>query len=292
MEAGSEQTQPIYISGTPWEIETHSLPASGGVVPLRASLRELGEAQLKLIAKEIGVFNSSQELALEAWPAYDDSTGQVTWAWARWRLDNNPWQFIDFEIDDVDEDHTSIVPALFRPWIPKEADEIFADFLQADDLYTKPVFGNCIWTQENDPNSGFTGGWIKSGWMALSQRNWQRDVIVEYDMKTPAPERIVCRALPQPSRVQGVATTFVVTMSASQNITWPSSIAWTNDVGTFPPPPASFAPKVNKWPATFETDWINDVRILDGETEATFPISGRSTVFRRKNRYATVDSSP
>jgi hypothetical protein len=54
-------------------------------------------------------------------------------------------------------DPDPVFPQLYRPWDKEENSQIFDDFMTYDDLYQKPVFGDCIWAVEDEPDQGCFG---------------------------------------------------------------------------------------------------------------------------------------
>ncbi len=274
--ANSEQRQPVYLGATGREL-AFGLPAPDAALPER--LRAPGEAQLARVRvrladhREIG---RDDAIELETWPARDDD-GHLVWTIARWRRSegsDRPWFWLDSKdlgsVTRKGEDDP-FIPQTLRPWLKKEAGEIFTDFLQLGDLYAKPVFGDCAWTNED-------GSEVAAAWADL-------ETVGQWKTRAAAPaavgDRPVCRVIPMPPRMNGTATVLVVEVSRA-GVRWPRSTRWLAE-------PSSAAPAVGatgtvpSWPADFEAKFREDILALDGEAEARFPLSGRVERFVRKS---------
>lgn len=279
IEAGSEQAQPVYLGASPREIQLFSLerPCS-----IPAALKSRGEAQIRWLLSKLPSSQSAQ-VQLEGWPAYDDGTGQWTWSWARWRFGADTcWKFIDIAADTYSGHEKPFTPKMLRPWMPDEEEEIFADFLTIPDLYAKPAFGDCIFTSEAE-----TATAPPLGWLPLETIDYQRNNIANMNQQLPIGNRTLCRVLPQPARCNGIPTAYVVNISSTgstQHISWPSNALFASMEQSLPPLP-SLKLLIQAWDPSFNEMWADDIRVLAGEIDAVFPISGRQATFSRKNRH-------
>lgn len=251
-EAGSEQRPPSYLGRSPLELERDAKPA-GAVLP--ASLRASGEAQFLKLAAAL----PPGPVELEAWPSPDDY-GNPAWQAARWRpAGGGPWRWVDG------------LP-LYRPWVEAERRAVFDDFLTLPELVDKPVFGDCVWTDED-------GGKSAGGWLPPSEREPFAKSVARAQAKG---QRVVCRLLGQPARVDGKPKTFVIGVNGSR-VSWPDDIKWSNDLDIVA---SSASPKSATAELSLQADFVealrSDVLALDGEQEARFPL-GRQERFTRKN---------
>src|SRR5690349_13588678 len=95
----------------------------------------------------------------------------------------------------------------------------------------------------------------------------KRKEITDYDDNTKFPNRIVCRALPQPARFNDQPITFVISVKLTRfnatfidtKITWPTNIKWVQLDHTLPPQPHSLTPRITDWPADFLETWKQDI---------------------------------
>jgi hypothetical protein len=82
------------------------------------------------------------------WPQ-PTSWGNVTWVYARYSPDSKIW----FWLDDITiapplgfSDPVPFLPVVYNLQNNTDFGLVFDDFLQLNDLYNKPVFGDCIWS--------------------------------------------------------------------------------------------------------------------------------------------------
>jgi hypothetical protein len=213
-------------------------------------------------------------LQLEAWPARNDD-GLLTWAFARWRIGGEEhWNWLRAGmLADSGHHPPPILPALLRPQVETDDFLIFSDFTKFSDLYQKPAYGNCLWTDNTDAAGN---SHIFSGWHSPEQAETDRPA-------SPSGER-VCRVLPQPSRWNGRGKTLILEFHDGR-VLWPLEIAWKSANENVPVPTGSGV-KIRSWPEDFLVSYKNDLLALSGESDAIFPISGRRVVFRRKNSSA------
>jgi hypothetical protein len=283
MEANSEQRQPVYIGISPREISL-GLPGAG-VLELPPELRALGArhfARVRAALVKSRTIGPSAAIEFEVWPAREDE-GRLTWTIARWRTrgrnesDRRPWFWIkSAELGEIaqGDEPAPFLPLTLRPWKSRERATIFEDFLLSNNLYAKPAFGDCVWTSEN--GLLLSGAWIPTSRASVVERDVMRET-------TPGARR-VCRVIPQPARFNGKPVSFSIRVDASGKSRWPSGISWKPRPGLSDVTPrVTEKPVVSAWPASFEAEYLSDILVLDGEAEATFPISKRTARFTRKN---------
>lgn len=171
--AGSEQLQPIFFGKTPREIVL-GLPAVAPAFPLLDRLNYTSTLQAAAVRQALvdrGSLAPRASVSFEAWPIMDDSTGLYTWAFARYSTQptsaRSTWEWLDSTLfKNISLDTMPYLPESKLPvrssaidwvvnfmfcvgcvqWHKKDFSDVFADFLTYDDLYQKPVFGDCIWT--------------------------------------------------------------------------------------------------------------------------------------------------
>ncbi len=270
LEPNSLQRSPIYLGSTPRELALKLTPVDGRVARLPATLKDLGELQLKgirqsLIAKK--VITSKQALTVEAWPIRDDR-GRFTWCFARWRVAAaDPWRWLSpADIQNTDPD--TFVPETLDPTAPADYTDIFG---AADDYgwNVEPAFGNCIWV-ERAADPALAGCW--EAWLPSAQS-------AAYSQRADLADRLAL-VVPPPARLNGDPITYVVSATGATT-TWPSGIVWTAEPAT--PGPAAGSAVITDWPADFDAAYRADLLAMDGEAPAEFPVSGRSVTFTNKN---------
>lgn len=270
--ADSEQRQPLYIGSTPREFCLGLTPKDAGKVLLYEILRVRGEEQAGNIRNALvkkGGLSKDATLQLEAWPVRDEF-GQLTWAFARWRQGRDMWKWLDASL--VPEPHD--VYLVRSPFLPVKMDPrkkedfhlIFDDVLKLKGLYDKPLFGDCIWTEEGEQGKVF------EAWVPV-------DRMEEYGAKNKFP---VCRVLPQPARLNGKPVEFFLSVRSDDKVIWPESISWKKEITALPELPGSGL-RIKAWPKDFISAYKNDILALDGEREAVFPITKRKVIFKNKN---------
>ena len=270
LEANSLQRSPVYMGSTPRELALRLTPVDGKVAKLPATLKALGELQIKgirqsLIAKKW--ITSKQTLTLEAWPVRDDR-GRLTWAFARWRVSSaSPWRWLS-PADIQNTDPNTFVPTTLDPAVPSDFTAIFGD---PNDYgwNVEPAFGNSIWV-ERSADPAFARP--IEAWLPTSQS-------ATYAQRSDLASRLAL-VLPPPARLNGKPISYLIAASATK-VTWPSSIVWT--AAPTDPGPAAGSVVVDTWPAGFDDRYRADLLALDGEAEAVFPISGRRVTFTVKN---------
>jgi hypothetical protein len=270
LEANSLQRSPIYLGSTPRELALGLSPADGGVATLPASLRTLGELQLKgirqsLIAKK--TITSKQTLTVEAWPIRDDR-GRLTWVFARWRTSaTSPWRWLS-TADIQNTDPSTFAPETLDPATPAGYTDIFG----APDDYgwnVEPAFSNCIWVERvADPALARS----YEAWLPSTQR-------AAYSLRTDLAGRLAL-VVPPPARLNGKPVTYNLAATDTK-VTWPSGIVWTAAPAV--PVPAVGSAVITNWPADLAAAYQADLLAMDGEAQAVFPISGRRETFTNKN---------
>jgi hypothetical protein len=115
---------------------------------------------------------------------------------------------------------------------------IFDDFLQFDNLYQKPVFGDCVWTyplttstsqchtlqhstDKSKHNQSYTDQTeqIYGAWLPVELMNDYRQLISQ------SGKHNVCRIVPQPARFNGKPIAFQVSVQSGK-VTWLTPIQW------------------------------------------------------------------
>jgi hypothetical protein len=279
IEANSDQRQPVYLGTHPAELTRIGERRAPLVLP--AEMRDAAEIRLKQFAKK----RKHPAFQAEIWPAQDDA-GKRTWVYARWReTPSSAWQWME---ESKKEDDDAFFPKTYRADAADEADLLFKDFLKLDDLYAKPLYGDCVWTDAS-------GARVYGAWLPLAElKQISRDAIRSH---------AVCRWLPQPARLDGAPYSMVASYHDGA-LEWPSEVTWSDDradaarsrprvsrhrknrrghAHLAARSAASLRQRIAAWPADFENKYKADVLALDGEAEATFASDGHKTRFMRKN---------
>ena len=271
MAANSEQRQPVYLGATPAEIEAGAVIPAGGQVPMPQILRDIGVKQGRLVyggLEKSNLVKNSAGVEFEVWPARDDD-GKLTWAFARWRSSDGGWNWLDSKMID---DQKAVAPDPFLPVSVNarpagEGAQIFGDILQFKGLYSKPLFGDCVWTDE-------AGGVIYGAWNDTGRReSYERELALSGSKQ-------VCRVIPQPARLYGKPVSFRLKVSA-QAVVWPPEISWETEAAA--PAPGAGRAIINNWPGDFNSAYKRDVMMLSGAKPAVFPLSKRKMAFTLKN---------
>lgn len=271
LEPNSLQVSPLYLGATPRELALGLTPVDGGVAKLPASLKAIGDVQLKgirqtLIAKKFAT--ARQTLTVECWPVRD-YRGRLTWCFARWRTSaTDPWRWLSTG-DVLNTDPNTIAP---KPLDPAVAGD-FTDIFGADDdygWYTEPQFSNSIWV-ERTADMAFAKP--IEAWLPSSQR-------AAYAQRADLAGRVAL-VVPPPARLNGKPITYTAVTVKSTGTAWPSSITWTAE--PVAPGPAAGSALITSWPAGFDAAYRADLLAMDGEAPAVFPISGRVETFTVKN---------
>ncbi|MEI8311889.1 MAG: M20/M25/M40 family metallo-hydrolase [Verrucomicrobiota bacterium] len=277
--ANSEQRQPVYLGATPRELSLNISPSDGGIPVLVDSLRADGELQARDLRRaliEQKKIRPSGAVEFEAWPVRGD-LGEPNWAYARWRPKGETrWQWLDASKLPQPSSRTKaapFLPVLLDPAKKTDFAMIFDDALKLKELYDKPLFSECIWT---DPAHD---GAVIEAWLPLKDREgYGKKLAGRLGRGENAP---ACRVLPQPARLNGRPATFILTADSS-GVKWPDEIRW-KPAHTELPLTAGAASRISDWPADFKAAYRKDILALDGEQDAVLPLSGRKVRFRRKN---------
>ncbi len=276
--ANSEQRQPLYLGSTPREIVYRIMPQDGGRAVLYESLRISGENYMKLLRDALvktGALAPGEPVEFEAWPVRDDY-GQLTWAFGRWHAGpGKPWQRLEATLLPGNPDERlaqyPILPNSLNPARKDDFTLIFGDVLTLKSLNDKPLFGDCIWTTAD---SHIIEAWIPADRMESFREEVDKDI-------REMGSSLLCRVLPQPARLNGEPITFMIGLDG-ENALWPAVIAWKKEDVLLPVSPKAPA-SIKEWPKDFVEAYTEDVRVLDGEKEAVFPVSKRKETFTNKN---------
>ena len=256
IEAGSEQRPPVYLGARPREMAFDLEPADLGLPVLPASLKALGERQLKNLWQRLAankLIPGKAAVTLEAWPTRDDR-GRLTWTFARWRVaSTDPWRWLPPSAS-LNTDPNAFLPRLYDPTVASDHFAIFADFLEMG-IYDKPIFGDCLWVQRTTDPSLATP---LEGWLPTQLRTTYR----QRDLS----DRLAYQ-LPQPARLNGTPVTIHVTVQGDR-VDWPGNLVWQPD--PLPPPAQERHRVVTRWPADFADAYRADVLALDAETGEIF----------------------
>jgi len=275
--ANSEQRQPVYLGATPRELALKLTPQDGGKPILVDSLRGKLEQQthaLRRVLAEQKKISPSCVTEFEAWPVRDD-LGELNWAYARWRPKGEArWRWFDSSMWSAGSTSAAapFLPVLLDPAKKEHFSLIFDDVLTLKELYDKPLFGECIWT---DPERDEA---VIEAWLLvkdMESRGKKLAQALERGEKTP-----LCRVLPLPARLNGRPTTFVLTVD-SKCVKCPDGTQWKAAHTSLPHSSVNPAP-IRQWPSDYTAAYRRDVLALDGEHEVVFS-GGRTARFVRKN---------
>jgi len=261
LEANSDQRQPIYYGLTPLEL------VQGKKAAKKQELHKILHEKGNTLFPKLPEMLKQGKIQIEIWPAYNDYM-IPTWTVARWReTKNSPWKWLN--INTVSKETSLgdlILPDEKNPKNEDHKKTIFLDFLESDDLYFKPMFGDCVWTNKDGDQT--YGAWL--------------DPTLRDSLKTPSdklPEGALCYLLPQPARFNGEALSYVVTVD--KKVSWPQEIHWKEDKkGDFI---AKKTPKtISLWPKNLQETYKKDVQIMAGELPVTLK-NEKTLSFKRKN---------
>ena len=271
IEADSEQRQPVYFGKTPRDIAL-GLSRSATSVELPVYLMESGEFYVKALYGALRTRNhlgDNEDLSVEMWPARNDD-GVLVWVLTRWRGSRDGiWRWLDAAIlSPRGSNPPHILPTLLRRDQAEENAKIFEDFMNFGDLYEKPVFGDCVWTEDSGDSAPVT-----EGWLALERLSREKVFLRTRNR--------VCRLIPQPARINGKPSSYVVRHNG-ETVQWPIGIVWKRGTRKTRDSARASATGIS-WPGDFLEKYRMDVQILSGEKEARFPISGQIARFARKN---------
>ena len=271
LEANSLQVSPLYLGSTPRELALGLTPVDGKIAKLPATLKAIGDVQLKGIRQEMiakKVITAKQTLTVEVWPVRE-YRGRLTWCFARWRTSSSdPWRWLS-PAYILNTDPNTIAPETLDPTVAGD----FTDIFGADDdygWYTEPQFSNSIWVERS---ADMALAKPIEAWLPSAQR-------AAYSQRTDLAGRVAL-VVPPPARLNGKPITYTAVTVKSTGTVWPSSITWT----ATPPVPVAEpgSTVISSWPAGFDAAYRADLLAMDGEAEAVFPISGRRVTFAVKN---------
>lgn len=278
MPANSEQRQPVYLGATPREIAMGLPPVDGGKLRLVGSLRGRLEAQTRELRQALirsNKIRAAGVVEFEAWPVRDD-LGELNWACARWRSKGDAlWQWLDAGLLPAGSAGPKAPILPITPDLKNKKDFalVFDDILKLKELYDKPLFGDCIWTDPERRDA------VVGAWLPLKDREaWRKKMSGRLGRGQNVP---TCRVIPQPARWNGRPSTFVLKVDSS-GVKWPREFEW-KPARTRLPVAAALPPLIRSWPGNFRADYRRDVLALDGEREAVFPLSRRTVRLTRKN---------
>ncbi len=262
----SRQFFPIFVGGTPLGLTSGQKPVPSPSLP--SSLRALAERQAELIRQTIG----SPAVELLIWPT-QDWNGQPNWVYARYRTDPNaPWQFLvdgenwlPFWNQTVGE--KPLLPQRYFPGHKEDAATLFADFLQSDDLYFQPQFGNCVYVDR--ATDSVVLKWPHPDSQSLHEKRLTSSPrYVAYCMNQPArygrdPYALVLRVLPG-------------------RLLWPP-LLWQNPPHS--PTKIDDPLRIGAFPSDFESRIRADLRIFSGVDSVTDVKTGVSRRFVKKGAF-------
>ena len=270
LKANSEQRQPVYLGLRPAELVFGNLPPAAPV--LRDALRSLSEKQIRSVISYI----KQPDIEIEAWPVLEWQ-GRQTWALARYRKPGDTsWTWLQEHMAKKTlpgDLPPPVLPVRLDPSMPPQWKRIAADFLTLDDLYEKPLFGECVWTQKADAR-------IVDAWLDPDQVATARANPGNYTDK-------ICFAINQPARFNGKPQTFIIKIHGPQ-VTWPPQIVWQADTAA----PTEASPATVQvdttelsWPSDWPKRYAADIAVLSGQADAVYQHNGNAqrTRFINKN---------
>ncbi|KAH3762663.1 Zn-dependent exopeptidase M28 [Pelomyxa schiedti] len=243
--AFSEQRTPLYLCTSMWELAsgidvvdsvsaTDGPGCASGSLDLPDFLKSLGDQQFNTlwgyitsasgsVAEGDDGSSSSQPsecIDVESWPVEDD-WGMLTWALVRWRKSgdlNSPPDWDDTAAGSFNwalypsvYDLSQIFfPDVYFPSDPYDYTCIFDGPPEEYFWFYKPLFGDCLWVD----NSTFTP---IAGWLPLSES-------VQFS-QSPDLFSQACMYIPQPSRLRGESTTFLLRV-CDGIVQWPEEWNW------------------------------------------------------------------
>lgn len=271
----SEQRQPVYIGMTPREIALGLKPKDEGKLLIHDFLKVYGNKQARSIYDALlkdKKIEKGVEIEVEGYPVRNDE-GILTWAFYSWRVNESHYNFFDQKtFNEGKFSKLSVKPILPTLYNPKNEDDharIFNDILDFNSLYDKPLFGDCIWSDEQD------GYKIISAWLPLEERKL-------FAKRVANQNKMVCRAFPQPARFNGTPVSFNIKIN-NKGVLWPKEIGWKKELKISKIQKSKNV--ITKWPDDFKSKYKEDLMVLDGELEASFPISGKKMRFTKKNNF-------
>ena len=277
--SGDDQQIPLYTGCRPTELEfgtndLHCNLTDSFHFYIPQGLKSAGDVQLKSIVEQYKSFNIT---LMELWPTMG-AYGFYTWVYARVFINETYWVWLnsssiilESSVDsplNSSEYPTPYFPRLLTTSNTDDRFEIFTDILQFPSLYSKPVFGDCLWTSINytDSLNEKQITTFYQGWLPVETMNTIRD----------EQKHNICVLLPQPARINGRASTLFVNITENDEIIWPENIVWY----TVPSPSSDEISRAKPssdvwmnnlhWPSTFASNWTIDMNKFSGKQPLQF----------------------
>jgi hypothetical protein len=205
---------------------------------------------------------------LEAWPAHD---AQARWRWtyARYREDGRySWKWLDsrdFRTGEANfPKNLSIADA-------REFGRIFNDFLRSKDLYKKPLFSECVWTDVEGKRSA-------GAWFSPERIGVYREKLAAQSSDSATAGLEICHAVPQPARFNPRPVTFVVrassdTVEFAHEPRWSETVRYSEsdskkldspELGDHHVNQKSDSPVIRGWPTDMGKRYRADIEFLAG----------------------------
>jgi hypothetical protein len=262
IEAYSDRRPPTYVGASPYEMRIEGKRGQRPALP--EHLLPLLRKQLKQVHDGLGL----ESVELELWPSQND--WGWSWVYARWRgSPRDPWRWLSrlSDLNDVEGDEPPpIFPERIRLDSAENRSRVFDDFLELDDLYAKPVFGDCLWIDSKGKPTG-------QAWLGDSER-------ADMARRLGRGRGTECLLLPQPARFNDREIRFVI-RSGPAGIRWDQEPEWKPGIAL--PPASPRVPLVPRMDGRLDSEYRDDVLTLAGEKTARFPLSGRTLRFTRKS---------
>jgi len=260
--AGS-QSFPLFLGASPREIALGLPRKALPEIPVR--LRKLATTQAQWLRQGLEM----DSVEFEIWPALGGN-GQLNWVFARWRRNaDSEWHWLTgqkWKKRRQPATSEPILPLRLDPAKPEDQSAIFDDFLQFEDLYQLPLFGDCVWTTRNGAES--VGAWFSPN----DRERYRRLLSVD--------KRYIAYHLPQPARHNEKPVSFRIEV-AHEKVSWSDEIRWLESDAA--PKPVKKPLLIREWPKDFVDKYRRDVLIFAGETDAVFPKSGKMAKFIKRN---------
>jgi hypothetical protein len=290
--SGDDQQIPLYTGCKPVELEFGTNDIYCNLtepvhIYIPQSLKFAGNTQIKSIIDQYKEFNIT---LIELWPTLG-AYGFYTWVYARVFINDTHWIWFNsssiiFESSVDSPLNSSQYPA---PYFPKllftsnqdDRFQIFRDMLEFPSLYSKPVFGDCLWTSNNYTNSlnEKQTTTIYQSWLPVEQMN-----IIENEQK-----HNICVLLPQPARINGKVYTLFINITNQNEILWPSNIIWytiplpsSNQISQTKPISDAWYKNLH-WPLTFVSNWTSDMYQFSGKEPLEFENKTRLYLTRKSS---------
>lgn len=264
----SRQYFPIFV-GTP----VRNLPAATEeTLALPVSLRRLAHYQLALIRRTLVPLSPFSPIDFLMWPT-QDWNGQPNWVIARYRLPSDTnWHFLTdggnwLPMWNQTVGEKPLLPQRLFPDKEPDSHILFDDFLQQDDLYFQPMFGNCVYVDR--ATNSVVLKWPHPDTQKLHQA------------RLSARSGYVAHCVNQPAH-KGSEPLALVVRSQAGTLDFPS-IKWTTPAPLHAE--VDFPLIVTKFPSQFETNLEKDIRIFSGADSAVYPISGKVQRFVKKGAF-------